>query len=197
MGQEIETAGASTQLEAHSISTTWAAPKWLEAWTVVEPVPSSITSLNAEIMRGEVWLQPAPRERVVDELQRLLDMHNPPRGEAAHEANRAWWARNKADYVDALAHLPAWALERACRAARQQSEWMPKPAAILKHVRGDLADAHTALVRLRMARQVALRQAVAVKPAEEPARDVVDVTQMMDEIYAKLGTTRRKVKPED
>lgn len=165
---------------------------------MVEAVPSSITSLNTEIMRAEAWLHPAPRERVVDELQRLLDMHHQPRSEAAHTANRAWWARNKADYVEALEHLPEWALERACRTARQQSEWMPKPAQILKHVRGDLADAHTALVRLRMARQVALRQQVATRPAAaEGPVEVVSVAEMMDELYAKLGTTRRKAKPED
>ena len=166
---------------------------------MTEPVPSSITSLNAEILNAETWLQPAPREALAAALVSLLDALNPPFNQESVNLVAEWWSRNKAAYVAALAHLPVWAVQDGCMAALRTRGRMAKPVDILKPVEDELAAAHTALVRLRMARQVALRQAVATKPAAatEGTVETISVTEMMDEIYAKLGTSRGKIKPED
>lgn len=149
------------------------------------PVP--VASLNSLISEAETAREPAPRDAIANGLNTLLDAMNPPRTADAQLAMAEWWERNRGIYVEALADLPADLLAHASACVIRSSPFMPKPADIRKHVERELAERVTALVRLRHARVLALRQQMTDPAPPDEDRDMVGIDEMMAEVRRALG----------
>lgn len=153
--------GRAIQARSTASETAWSPPAWLDAWQYVNPVPVPVLEVDRAIMAVERALEPVPADAILAGVKRLLDAMNPPSQSAKRDDIAAdlaaWWKRNHEIYVAALADLPEDLLKAGSLAALRSCRFMPKPADIRKPVEQELARRHAALLRLRTARQKALR----------------------------------------
>lgn len=102
--------------------------------------------VQVAIVAAESALQPADPRLVAVELDRVLAVHGTP----------ANWDRAVGDYLEAFEDVPADLLLRACRHARLELKFFPKPAELRTPILEDLHERTHVLRRLRVAAKSAV-----------------------------------------
>lgn len=159
-----------------------------------------MANLNFQISACERALEPASTDAISAGLAALVDAMNPPTNERVTEAMSAWWQRNEAVWVSALANIPADQLQVAFDRALV-SKFFRTPADIVKHIEGDAAERRTSLARLKIAREALSRQkkreadsSAGSAQVERTPEDIAAAEETMKRVREALGRSSESAK---
>ncbi|WP_146255331.1 hypothetical protein [Azospirillum sp. TSA6c] len=166
--------------------------RWLENWQPNEAVPVSIETVRNAIAQHEAALMPADIRAVAVELDRVLAVHGTP----------ADWEGKVDDYLEAFEGVPLDLVQKACKNARLNLKFFPKPAELRAPILDELAERRHALRRLRTAEVKAaprLPEPPRQRTPEEiaAAAAMVEAVSKLDAAPKAMPTDRSDLRPED
>ena len=154
-------------------------PAWLSGWRTEQPVPAPLAQVQAAIADAEAALIPADPRAVAVELDRVLAVHGTPKH----------WDEIADDYLDAFEGVPLDLLQVACKNARLNLKFFPKPGELRAPILAELAERRQALRRLQSAAIQAARAPAAAEPEriDRTPEEIAEAERMAAEAKRALA----------